>query len=524
MDNLAPSFEEAQSAIHAQTLRALQQRFEKEKRYWENLVASKDEAVARLEKELQEQALKTSRLREKIQEMQNEQSGIIQQSFSTLELQKRSLNAHLARMEGDLESARKDMLALKLDLDEERAGKQKLKEEWEEKERKWQEDASRREFEIEDIKKNLLSRRETELEDVSKLEETVKKLKRELADAKTFSETEKAGIQNLLNEKESQIAKAQEELADTRKKLDIEKEERRLAAVEREKNSAQSGEDRIRLTEQVLLRETKIKELEQELEKMSRDRSEREAALRTREEKIISDEEAVRRRREDWVDSVRSQASQELTISEKSVDLLSKLESKLGLRPPAVPYSQTAKFPPPPSIHKDADSNLEAIAEKYPSFKEGVTFLRKRESWILVVTGLVLFGLTLSLVFFETRGRKSLRAQTLLQKGNDQFTRGDLEKSLKHLEDAFELDPENSIIRNSLTLVLGELAHKEKREGKYDQALKRVETLYMILPEDPDVIRLHGEVLQALGKGTPSTPAKPVAEPAPAEPEKPADE
>lgn len=226
-----------------------------------------------------------------------------------------------------------------------------------------------------------------------------------------------------------------------------------------------------------------------------------------REERIIADEEAVRRRREEWIDSVRSQAGQELNISEKSVDLLSKLESKLGLRPPSIPYSQAVKLSPPPSIHKDADRGLEDIAERYPVLRGGVTFLRKREGWILVASGLILFSLTIALFLFESKGRKSARAQTLLQKGNDYFTRGDMDRSYKHLELAYGLDPENTIIRNSFALVLGELAHKEKREGKLDQALKRVETLYEILPEDPDVVRLHGEILQALGKSSPPEPA-----------------
>ena len=92
-----------------------------------------------------------------------------------------------------------------------------------------------------------------------------------------------------------------------------------------------------------------------------------------------------------------------------------------------------------------------------------------------------------------------MRAQTYLQSGNDYFTRGNLDQSLKNLELAFSLDPENSIIRNSLTLVLAEMAHKEKREGKLEQALKRVEMLYSIMPEDPDVVRLHSEILQVIG-------------------------
>src|SRR6185436_7666339 len=73
---LSSAFEQAQSEIHAETLRALQQRFEKEKHYWENLVASKDETVARLEREIQDQTQKTAHLREKIQELQAEQSGM----------------------------------------------------------------------------------------------------------------------------------------------------------------------------------------------------------------------------------------------------------------------------------------------------------------------------------------------------------------------------------------------------------------------------------------------------------------
>ena len=195
------------------------------------------------------------------------------------------------------------------------------------------------------------------------------------------------------------------------------------------------------------------------------------------------------------------------------MDLLSKLESKLGLRPPDIPYSQALKLAPPPSIHKDADRTLDNLAEKYPSLRSGVTFLRRREGWILVVSGLLLFALTMSLVMFESRGRKTARAQSLLQKGNDYFTRGDLDKSFKHLELAYGLDPENTIIRNSFALILGELAHKEKREGKLDLALKRVETLYKILPEDPDVVRLHGEILQALGKNMPAEPAPKSPEP-----------
>ncbi len=506
------AFELAQSEIHAETLRALQQRFEKEKKYWENLVTAKDEAVARLEKEVQEQNLKTNRLRDKIQELQSEQTGIIQQSFSTLEIQKRSLNNHIHKLEEDLESARKETLMMRLDLEEERVLRQKMKGKWDEEEQKWRDEVAHKELEVENTKREIFSKRETELEDIAKLEETAKKLKRQLADDKTLYETEKAGLQNLVNEKQAQIQKLNADLSETVKRLDNEKEERRLAAVEREKVTIQSEEDRKRMTEQMLAREVKVRELEQTVERMTKERMEREESLRIREEKILHDEETVRRRREDWVDSVRSQASQELNISEKSVDLLSKLESKLGLRPPVIPHAQNLTLGRPPSIHKDADANLEAIAEKYPSFKSGVLFLRKRESWVLVFAGLLLFILTSTLLVFESQGRRSVRAQALLMKGNEQFTKGNLENSLKQLEKAYDLDPSNTIIRNSLTLVLGELATKEKRDGKLDLALKRVEALYQILPEDPDVVRLHGEILQALGRG----PVNEVKEPAPA--------
>lgn len=500
LDSLIPSFELAQSEIHAETLRVLQQRFEKEKKYWENLGANKDEAISRLEREIEDQGAKAARLKEKIQELQSEQSGVIQQSFSALEIQKRSLNAHIKNLEEDLEEARKEILTFKLDLEEERARAEKVREEWEEKEGSWQEETARKDLDVENTKKNLFAKRETELDDIAKLEETIRKQKREAADEKTLFETEKAGMLKLLGEKNTQIEDIQAELAGTRKKLDNEKEERRHAAVEREKAAVQGEEDRKRMTEQVLTREVKIRELEESLERLIKERTDREESLRAREEKIFAEEEALRRRRDEWVESIKDQASQELTISEKSVDLLSKLETKLGLRPPAIPHSEILNVPRPPSIQKDTDQNLEILAEKYPSLKRIVTFLRKRESWVLVGTGLVLFLLTTALLLFESRGRRTMRAQTLLQKGNDQFTRGDLEKSLKFLEKAYELDRENAIIRNSLTLVLGELAHKEKREGKLDLALKRVEALYQILPEDPDVVRLHGEILQSLGK------------------------
>src|SRR3989344_6002192 len=210
-------FELAQSEIHAETLRVLQQRFEKEKRYWETLTDSKDETISRLEKEIQDQTLKTNRLREKIQELQSEQSGIVQQSFSTLDLQKRSLNSHIQKLETDLEASRKDMLDLKLDLEEERGLKLKLRAEWEEKERKWREEEQHRELGIENLKKDFFAQRETDLDDSAKAEETVKKLKRELSDAKTFWETEKAGLQSLLNEKDSKIGSARDDLDQTRK-------------------------------------------------------------------------------------------------------------------------------------------------------------------------------------------------------------------------------------------------------------------------------------------------------------------
>lgn len=499
---LTSAFELAQSEIHAETLRSLQQRFEKEKRYWENLVSSKEETIARLEKELQEQVQTAKRLKGKIQELQGEQSGIIQQSFSTLELQKRSLNAHLQKLEGDLEASRKEMLNLKLDLEEEKLRREKLKEEWEEKERHWQEERQTIEIEVENTKKDLFSRRESELEDVARLEESIKKIKKAMSEDQTLHDMEKAGLQNVLNEKSDQIEKMEREIEQTGKKLEKEREDKKLAALEREKLGVQGEEDRKRLVEQLLNREFKIKELEQSLEKIIKERTEREADLREREEKIKSDEETLRQRREDWVNSIKSQASQELSISEKSVDLLGKLESKLGLKPPVIPHDQRLNFPRPPFLQKDSDENLEKIAEKYPVFKEGVRFLRKRESWILVTAGLILFGLSAALLIFESSGRKSVRAQTLLKEGNDRFTRGDLEKSLNLLEKAFELDPGNTIIRNSLTLVLGELANKDFREGKFELALKRVEALYQILPEDPDVIKLHGEIMQAMGKAS----------------------
>ena len=99
-----------------------------------------------------------------------------------------------------------------------------------------------------------------------------------------------------------------------------------------------------------------------------------------------------------------------------------------------------------------------------------------------------------------------MRAQKYLERGSEQFSKGQLEQAVDSLKRAYELDPQNSMIKSSLTLFLGENANRDFREGRLEEALKHAELLYSILPEDPDVLRLHNSILQALGKQTVNSP------------------
>lgn len=509
----ASAFESAQAEIQAESLQLLRSRFEKEKSYWENLIAAKDETIARLQNEIQNEQKKSEELKLKIQELQSNQTQLFHQSFSTLDLQRRSLNLHMEQLEKELQDAHKEILTLSLNLKEEKELQEKTKSAWEEKEKKWMEERDQRELEIEQIKKDLFQRRQTELEEIAGLEETIQSLKNELQENKTLFETKTSGSQNLLQEKENQVEKIQQELDQVKSQLEKEREERRLASIERERQSAQAGEDKKRLVEQLLFRENKIKELQESLERMMKERADQEASFRKRDEALLLQEESLRKRREEWVESIKSQSGQQLNISGRVVELLNNLELKLGIKTSA-PAATIAAPPLPVILKKDSQKSgeppssfsalLEKTGSKYARFGNLVRFLKRRKGAALLAVGLALFTITAVLLFLEGGGRRAARAQKYLAEGNQQFTKGEMEKAAQSLEKAYQLDPENSMIKNSLTLVLGEIANKEFREGQLDAALKKTEFLYKILPEDPDVVQLHNSILQALGRQVPA--------------------
>ena len=67
--DFASAFDQVQQDLQAESLQLLKTRFEKEKIYWENLLAAKEEILARLRKEVQEEQLKNQELKSKLQEM-----------------------------------------------------------------------------------------------------------------------------------------------------------------------------------------------------------------------------------------------------------------------------------------------------------------------------------------------------------------------------------------------------------------------------------------------------------------------
>lgn len=527
---LASAFESAQAEIQAESLNLLRSRFDKEKSYWENLIAAKEETINRFQIEIQDAQKKNEELKLKIAELQNGQAMLLQQSFSTLDLQKRSLNARIEQTENELEGTRREIMDLTLNLKEEKDLREKFRREYEEKEAALIAENQKREEEIEKVRQDLFQRRQSELDETSRLDETIKDLQNQLQENKNLFAAEKAGMQNLFQEKEGQLAKIQQDLDQTQSILERERDERRLAAVEREKQTVQGEEEKKRLVEQLLVRENKIKELQESLERLIAERAVREESLKKKEDELLLQEESLRKRREDWVESIKDQSGEQLSISGKIVELLNKLDLKLSIktRPssPAVIAGEGQGAAPRsgsaiarmPAAQGSAGGAAVKPAAKFSPFSllpnaisgspmsiKAQNFFSEKKGVALLTTGLFLFAATSLLLFFEGEGQKSMRAHRYLVKGNEQFTKGDLEKASQYLEKAYGLDPENSIIKNSLTLVFGEMAHKEFQEGKLEDALKHAEFVYKVLPEDPNIIQLHTAILQALGRA-PSEP------------------
>ncbi|OGR81679.1 MAG: hypothetical protein A2902_01685 [Elusimicrobia bacterium RIFCSPLOWO2_01_FULL_64_13] len=510
------AFEQAQSELQAESLRHIQARFDKEKAYWENLVKTKDETIHNLNRQIQDAEKNRENLKEKIELLQNEQAELLKQSFQTLDLQKRALNSHLERLEKELESSRKEVLGLRMDLKDQKAGQETLRVSWEEKEKNWLLERERAEMDLAKTRQELFEKRQKELDEVARLDKTIAELKHDLSEQKNLFEAEKAGLDSLVNEKGARIQDVEHELLQAKNQLEKEREERKLAAIERERQSLRKDEDRKRLVEQLLARENKVKELQESLENLIRERSGWEDALLRREEKILAEEASIQKRREEWVDSIRTQSSQQLNVSEKAVDLLHRLQSKVGVRPPVLPEpKRESGLPPPPPIpRKDYEVRLGSLGERFPWMVRSLEFAVRRQGLLILLGGLLLCAAVLSALFMETAGRKAARAQALLQEGNESYTKGELGRALASLEKAYRLDPKNLIIRNSLTLALGEAAESEFRDGKFESALRRSEFLYQVLPDDADVAALHGKILQALGKGQAAAPpqAAPPAE------------
>jgi hypothetical protein len=60
--------------------------------------------------------------------------------------------------------------------------------------------------------------------------------------------------------------------------------------------------------------------------------------------------------------------------------------------------------------------------------------------------------------------------------------------------------PDDFILGIERVRFLGEVAHKNFREGNLESALAQTETLNKLVPEDPDVLQLRNDVLHELGR------------------------
>lgn len=503
---LTSAFDQAQKELQAESVQLLRSRFEKEKTYWENLLAAKEEAIASLKQGVEEERKKQQELRARIQEMQDGQGQLLQQTLGTLELQKRALGAHMEKLEREIEASRSEIVSLHAALQEERSLFEQAQREWQEKEIHWLEELKAREDEVHRVKQEEVLGQQQSADQVARLGNDLDRLKNRLAEEQKVHETERNGLQNLIGEKDSQIGKIRQELSQLQATLDQEREQRRLAVSERERQNQQRKEEDRRMVDQLLLREAKIKELQESLDRAN---AEKQALLR-REENIVSQEEALTRRREDWVDSIRGQASQQLSISGKIVDILNKIDAggsglqvKPALKPPAPPPAPPER-PPVPAVtvpkpsHPGVFKETRAAVARWAS--AGSDFIGTRKGWALTVSGILLFAISTGLLFFERQSVRAMRAQKYLQEGNEQFTQGALMPSFHSLEKAYELDPENEIIKDSLILVLGEVAHKEFREGSLESALSHTELLNRMVPDDPDVLQLRNDILHEMDR------------------------
>lgn len=497
-DDFVSAFEQAQAEIQAESIQQLKSRFEKEKSYWENLLASKEEALERIQLELREELAKNHDLKSKIIELQETEGGIIEQSFATLELQKKSLNARIEHLEGELDGARRDFVALKFKFEEEENDYRKAIEEWKQKEDEWIAQRESLEAKINAVKQELIQQQQIQAEEATNLNRTIKEQQKAKKDQEELAAAEKKGLEDLLAEKTVQNQKISEELEHVRRQYDTEREERRLASVERERRAVQDEEDRKKMVEQLLVRERKIKELQDSLESLIKEHAQQKETLGRREQTIKMQEELLSKRREDWVDSVRSQASQQLNLSGKIIDLLGKVEEKtVGHADPFVEASIRRGPALPASLLSQKNQNAAPPRRGlWARFLEAGTGEKLLVASVLLITVSICGAL---FYFYGSEGRKAATAQKYLMRGNELYTNGALDESLKLLEKSYALDPQNYIIKNSYTLVLGEVAHRLFTSGQFEEALEKTEALNRIIPEDPDVIRLYNDILHAMG-------------------------
>lgn len=418
--------------FQAESLNLSRTRFQKERSYLEKLIESKNEEIGRLQKEIEKEQERNLELKSKIQELNNSQSMLVQQSFSTVELQSRSLNVHIEKVTQELKNAREEALKLKYDLQEEKTTREKDRSGWGSKENEWLEERGKRMLELEQIKQDLFQQRQKELEEVSRLESTIRDLQDQLFERKTMFEKEKMEFQNLLKEKENQITISQQNFRQAKSRLEDERDGRR-------NQSNQNEIEKKRLMEELANRENKIKELQESLE----------------------------------------ESTQAGRFSSPS-------ESRMEVQP-SVSQNRSEL----PSRRRDQSRSF---------FTEAIHFLSRKMEFVLVIAISLIF---VGMIFFLWRGSGSksyARAQKFLEQGNEQFTDGDLKGAKESLQKAYKISPDNAAIKNSLILVLGEIANKEFKEGKFEDALERVELLNQLLPEDSDVVRLRNNILHALSR------------------------
>src|SRR5581483_11064617 len=131
--------------------------------------------------------------------MQEGQGQLLQQTLSTLELQKRALGAHMEKLERELESSHAEIVSLHALLQEERSLFEQAQREWQDKEIRWFEDLRAREEEIHRNQEEEVLRQQQAADRIARLDGDVDRLKTRLSEEQKNHETERLDLQRLMD-------------------------------------------------------------------------------------------------------------------------------------------------------------------------------------------------------------------------------------------------------------------------------------------------------------------------------------